>query len=142
MKNLFAEQREQDLRRSPAHGPAHRDDGDPHHERNRAHVGQPLAVLVPAGRDERRRRSPAAPFAAPEARPGGARMCQMAQAEKTNESELMTNAHRYPRPAALSPASNVPGGQGGPLGGLGQRVGGVQLVGAGDGPAEWRRARW
>ena len=127
MEDLLAEEREENLRRAAAHGPADRDHRDAHHQRDGAHVGEPFAVLVPGpdgsgsgracGRGIRR----------------ASWMRDTAQAEKTKRDGVDDEGPAVSESRRAVSGEQGTGGERSPLGGLGQRIGGVQFVRGGDG---------
>src|SRR5205807_4707159 len=49
VKDLFTEQREQNLGSAASHSPSHRDQRNPHHQRDGTYVGQTFVKIVPGG---------------------------------------------------------------------------------------------
>ena len=89
MEDLLAEQREQNLRRAAAQAPADRDHRDAHHQRH----AEPCSAS-PSRYSCHGARARGAVRAWRRGSLRAREICQIAQAEKTNESELSMNAIR------------------------------------------------
>ena len=121
--------REQDLRRAAAGGPADVDQGESQNQRHGAHVAQALHVLVPRphhlGFGERAARR--AEAAARQKQPRDAQRRDQKRKRVADERPLVAELHH------AGAAQERADGERGPLRGLGQRIGGVQLFLGGDG---------
>ena len=105
IENQLAEDREQDLRRPAASGPADVDQRESENQRSGAHIAQPLLVLVPRphhlGFGER-----AARRARSRGPPETAGRCTARKPER--KASCRTNAHWYPNCITLAPPRKVP----------------------------------
>src|SRR5579862_1356961 len=136
VENHFSEDAEEDLSRAAARGPADVDTGKSEDQRNGAHVAQTLGVFVPGAYDVvfGERASGRLKSAAGKEEARNAQCRDHKRERVSGERQLVAELHDAG--AAQERADR----KGGPLRGLGERVGGVEFLFSGYGGQDRRAA--